>query len=475
MPMIQFPLGGFDLDYNSKQSRAEVINGYMEGEQEFISVRRTEGLEEWIDCEEPRIRSDLILVDGLIYFVAGESLYQVDRLKNLVNLGTVGGSGRCVLAANNIPDDSQILVLNGLGQALVYQPSVGLAAVTDSNYEAASYVTVLNERFWFPKDNSNQFFASAVSDGTFYPSTAIASAEESPDNVMAPLALKSALWVIGTKTTEYWQSINDSSLPVRQVKGASYERGCAAVNSIVRTGDTACFLADDKTVRMLSGNQMVEVSTLAFTLEVRGDGSLRNPGYSKIDDAYAFYVDGPVHKVYYLTFPTEGVTWGFDLAQGVWHKCKSDGMGKWRVSGAVSAYDQVIVADSESGKLYTMSYGSRTEDGSQMTFELTTPSLSWQKDVVIPMIEIDMETGVGLTDGQGEDPLMMVEYTKDGGLTWVEHSSVNLGRLGQYNTRVPMYQFGRVIRNQDFALRLRVSDPVEVRMYRAWITLEEGM
>ena len=472
---VEIPVGGFDLDFQGKQSRAQAINCYVEAEGEFYSVRRADGLELFKDTTEEYIRSNLILVDGLIFFVAGTQLYQLDRLGNLTDQGTVGGAGFCELAANNIPDDSQVLVLNGNGQAYVFQPSVGLSIVSDVDFNPASYATVLNERFWLPKDGSNQFFASAVSDGTDYPSAAIATAESAPDNVVACMAHKGALWVLGENTSEYWQSVNDSTLPVRQVKGAVYQRGCAAVHSVRETGDAFCFLADDKTVMMVSGTQMQKISGLSFELEIKGDGSTRYPGYSKIDDAYGFFVDGPTHKIYYLTFPTVGVTWGYDFSSGTWHKRESLNQDHWRPIGAVAAWGKVIVGDAFSGKLYYITPGFKTENGTRIDCKFTTPSLSWRTDVTIPLIEVDMETGVGVTSGQGSDPQLLIRYSKDGGSSWTNKSDQPIGAKGDYRKRVPVRQFGRVVRNRDFIVEFKITDPVEFRVYKLYAQVEEGM
>lgn len=471
--LIPWPIGGFDLNLNSKQSRAKAINCYVEAEGEYYSVKGTAGLTEFVDTTESYIRSDFVYANGLLYFVAGFDLYSCDRVGNLSNLGTVGGAGRCEIEANNIPGDSQIAIINGNGQCYIYQPSEGLDLVVDADFYQASYVTVFLERFWFPRDGTNQFFGSAVSDGTDYPTGTIATAETAPDNVVATIAHKGALYVVGEKNTEYWQSISDATLPVRPARGAVFERGCAAVRSIRKTSDSFCFFADDYTVQMISGSNMSKISNLAFELEVRGDGTYRNQGYSKVDDAFAFYVDSTSHKVYYITFPTEGVTWGYDLINGLWHKRKSSGLDYWQVNSAINAFGKVIVGSSADGKLYYLDNAAYTEDGSTITRTLVMPSMSWQKDVIINSVEIDMETGVGLESGA--NPLIAVRYSSDGGNNWTEHSSVSVGTVGDYSRRVVIQQLGRVVRNRDFMIELTHTAPVEFRIYRAWADIEEGI
>ena len=477
MSWQEFPLGGQDRDYNSRKTRAELVNMLTEGDGESVVwVRRAEGLEAGAgDTGEARIRSDLLLVAGLTYFVAGDDLYQVDRLGNTQSLGTIGGSGRCVLAGNNNPGDNEILVLNGLGEGFTYKPSAGLNKITDSDFKPSYSVTVLNERFWLQRDGTNEFFASDVADGQTYSTTSFASAESSPDNVEAVIAKNSALWVLGTNTIEYWQSISDDNLPVRQVKGGGYERGIVARNSLADTGDAFCWLADDKTVRMMTGNNMQKISSAAFDLEVKGDGTASDPGYEKVDDAYGFFVDGPVHKIYYLTFPTEEVTWGYDLTTGLWHKRESKDLGYWRVNGAVQAYDEVICGDSQSGKLYYLRREARDEAGTEIKWRLRTPGKSWMSNVTIPLVEVDMETGVGTGTGSGTDPQMGVRYSKDGGRTWTNKGMVSLGKAGNYTRRVPIRQLGRVVRTNSLEMEFYGTDPVEVRFYRLYADVQEGM
>ena len=86
-----------------------------------------------------------------------------------------------------------------------------------------------------------------------------------------------------------------------------------------------------------------------------------------------------------------------------------------------------------------------------------------------------MEWGVGLVDGQGSDPMMRIAYSKDGGNTFTNHSPVKLGGEGSFRTRVSTWGYGRVVRNQDFCLKLRVTDPVEFRIYAIYANHEEGM
>ncbi len=90
--------------------------------------------------------------------------------------------------------------------------------------------------------------------------------------------------------------------------------------------------------------------------------------------------------------------------------------------------------------------------------------------MTISLIELDME--VGQTTDPTADPMLIVKYTKDGGYTWTSKAPISLGKFGQYRARLPLRQFGRLVRHKDFALQLETTADVSVQYYGAEITAE---
>ena len=82
---------------------------------------------------------------------------------------------------------------------------------------------------------------------------------------------------------------------------------------------------------------------------------------------------------------------------------------------------------------------------------------------------------VAQTTDPSADPKMIVYYTKDGGNTYINKGHISLGKFGDHRKRVPLRQFGRVVRNKDFGLKLEVTDPVGVQFYGAHIYPRMGM
>jgi len=177
--MPEFLIGGKSKNFDSKKSREQTINMIIEGNKsgEFYSVRKLEGLTSFVSGMEAPTRSDILINAGLAYVVSGSRFYRIDTLGNLTDLGAVNGSGRAKLAANAIPGDSEIVILNGEGDGYIYSVALGLVKITDTNFFPSSSVTVLNERFWFTRDGTNEIFGSELSDGSTYNALTFAAAE----------------------------------------------------------------------------------------------------------------------------------------------------------------------------------------------------------------------------------------------------------------------------------------------------------
>jgi hypothetical protein len=412
----------------------------------------------------------MLLNSGFIYFVSGDDLFRIDAAKNVSNLGSVFGSGRARLRNLGQPADNEIIILNGTGTGYTYSDGAGLAIISDGDWDGSVHGDTLNERFFAAISGKNEVQFSAISDATSYGANDFFSAEEDADNVVGCVTKKSVLWVFGERSVEAWQTSTDSSLPVRKIQGATLERGCSSVNSISTVDEYTAWLADDGTVRMLVGSQMTKISDLELERKIRG--SAKTAGFTKSDDAIGFWIDGPVHKRYVLTFPTADFTWVYDLGTGLSHELTSEGIGRWRGNAAVSAFDTILIGSYDTNEIWEYDPQTFDESGDDLAAELVSDSISFPMNVTIPLIEVEMETGVGILSGQGSDPEMLVYYSKDGGETFTQASSVKLGEIGQYTKRVPLRQFGRLVRHNDFVLKLRVTDPVEVTFYGAVIYYE---
>jgi hypothetical protein len=86
-------------------------------------------------------------------------------------------------------------------------------------------------------------------------------------------------------------------------------------------------------------------------------------------------------------------------------------------------------------------------------------------------LQIDLEAGVGLVDGQGADPQVMVRWSDDGGHTWSSEQWRSAGKIGQYRHRVVFWRLGRA---RDRIYEMVVSDPVAWHIIDAYLDVEAG-
>ena len=89
-------------------------------------------------------------------------------------------------------------------------------------------------------------------------------------------------------------------------------------------------------------------------------------------------------------------------------------------------------------------------------------------------LQIDMETGVGVSDpdAQGYDPVVFLRWSDDGGHTWSNSHEKSLGLQGQYRHRIIYRQLGR---SRDRIYELSMSDPVRANVIAGYLDAESGI
>jgi hypothetical protein len=85
--------------------------------------------------------------------------------------------------------------------------------------------------------------------------------------------------------------------------------------------------------------------------------------------------------------------------------------------------------------------------------------------------QLDLETGVGLSSGQGSDPQIMLCWSDDHGHTWSHEHWTSAGKIGEFKRRALWYRLGRT---RDRIYRVVVSDPVKWALVDAYLQLESG-
>jgi hypothetical protein len=109
--------------------------------------------------------------------------------------------------------------------------------------------------------------------------------------------------------------------------------------------------------------------------------------------------------------------------------------------------------------VYTLDENKFTDNGQTIVRELVTRHGSSDFNMItVAEFFLDMETGVGLQTGQGSQPQITLDVSKDNGRTWSNPRLLSVGAVGKYMTRVIARRFGSA---RDFVFRVRMTDPVK--------------
>lgn len=448
---------------SKRLSTQRLLNAYAEAQpgdaKSPVAVFGAPGVDDFVTCGSGPIRGGFE-VGGVAYVVSGQSFYSFDATGTATLLGAgITGAGPVSIEGNGF----EIVIVNG-SAGWVYTTGTGIfAQITDADFNAANTVTFLNGYFIFDHVGTNQFFLSDLYDGEAYSALDFASAESSPDGVLSVCANQSVLILFGEKTSELWSHTGALSFPFQPYTGSTIARGIAAPLAFAKEDNVVFFLGEDRRFYRLVGNQPVRVSTHALEAEWER--------YGVIDDAFCFTFGAGGHKFIVLKFPTAETVFVCDVTTGFrWHERVSyDASGSeppWRVNAAFTAYGYTFLGDANSGKVGKVNPTTYTEFGDVLPMTMVFPTIHGDgKRVFMPEFEIEVETGVGLASGQGEDPQYMLDYSDDGGRTWsAAQTWRSAGKIGETRKRLRWNRLGSFYER---TMRLQITDPVQRAVIKA--------
>lgn len=461
MPPIQFATNSYK-SASLPVSAQRLVNAYAEAEPQDaktpVSVLGDFGLLPFAICGSGPVRG-MNFMNGVAYIVSGQRLYSLTSLGVVTDIGgSISGSGIVSMANNG----TQIVIVNGVN-GYVWSQSAGFQVITSVNFFPANTVTFFDNFFVFDKAASNNFFISASGDGTSYSGTDFAAAEVSSDFVLSIVNQQENLLIFGERTIETWYDAGAVNFPFLRTNGGTIERGCAALMTPVKEDNSVFFLGNDNVFYRLSGTALQRVSTHAIEDAFQS--------YSTVSDAYTFSFTYEGHKFIVLTFPTANASWLYDIASDKWREKESwdinnNSYGRWRGNVGITAFGKVLIGDLYSGQIGYLDQNTFTEYGNTMRSIMTSPPLHEDRKLIgIPVFELDVESGVGTTTGQGSIPQVMLDWSTDGGRTFKPLQLwTTAGAIGAYTTRLRWLGLGSA---RQWIFRVMISDPVKQTVIRA--------
>ena len=432
-----------------------------------IALKPTPGLKLWATLTGGgSVRKIKKTSSNRFFGVCGNTLTEVTISGTLIVRGTINSnSGRIDMTDNGL---ELIIVDAAMNEGWIYTLSTNtLTQITSSGYPGGSHVSFINQRFLVNKPNTQQFYWSDLVDGTTWDGS-FASAEGSPDRINSMIALGGEEWVFGDESYDVFDNIGSS---FERIDGTHYDIGCIAPNSLSKT---------DKNVFWLGGDSLGHgkvFSNAGYRPQAISDPALEQTiqRYSKIDDAIGYCYQQLGHEFYVLSFPSAGTTWAYDLSTNMWHErnyTDSDN-NKYMHRGINQEFfnGKVYVGDWSNGNVYELDPDTTTDNGEEIHRERACPHI-WNNmdDVYYSRFQLDIQVGVGLNGtGQDSNPQVMLDYSNDGGRTWLNEQWRAAGKIGEYTQRLIWNRMGS---SRDRVFRIRMTDPVKWVILGAYVDLK---
>lgn len=454
-------------------SAERVVNMYAEltpaESKSQVALFRTPGVTIWQLLDNFNPIYGMIVMVNKLYVVCGVDLYEIDTNKNFSIVGTLGTApGRVMMTENG----TQVTILTQSGIAYYYDTNTMLfQQITSPNYKNSNSVTTLDGYTVFTRQESQEFFISAIRETQTYAALDFALAEAESDNLVTVLNYNRQLILIGTRSTEVWYDTGNNTFPFERIDGVLIKKGTAAKYSAISDVTGVYWLGDDKVWYRATNYQPERIST-------HGIERIINE-MEVIGDCFAFIYVQEGHRFLCTTYPTEGKTLCYDITSGLWHERESLNPvnmmpGQWLANAHANFAGKELVGDINTGTIYELDLDAYTENETTMICKVVSATQfdDYNRDS-IGRFTLWMDTGVGL-DGipQGVDPQIMMKSSRDGGQIFSNELWQPMGPLGLYETEVwwDQVEWGRSL-----ILEVSVSDPVRFAITGAFINIEQGL
>lgn len=397
------------------------------------------------------------VVNGYLFVVAGQYLFRLDQGLRPLTVGQLPTvAGPVEMSDNGI----HLGIVDGVAGYSVTLDSLTIATIGGSFPAGSSSITCLDSFAVAVEPLSRSFFVSSVLDLTTagWSQPIKGTKENTSDYLIAVDALNGLLILWGSASIEFWQDLGTAPNPFSRINGASQTWGLAAVRSRANIANTMIFLGQNPQggaqVLMLQGYVPVRVSTSDIESMINDFGTLADAV------AMTYLQDG--HMMYQITFPSQNVSLLYDATTQFWSEVQTGLALQDRHYGQIGVAfgGKNYFADATNPNIYRFDIHTNTDNGFPIKRQVCSRHIRQNgNEFGIGEVYLDMETGVGTNLGQGQDPLIVMQVSKDNGRTFGPERPKRLGRAGQYKT--PRAKWDRLGSAKDFVLRWTMTDPVD--------------
>lgn len=409
------------------------------------------------------IRGEFCASNNRAFAVSGGSLYEISSAGVATSMGNLLSTSGTVTMADNgfqlaICDMDKIYILTYLTNVF--------AQVTDPDLPSAANISFVDGYFVVTKNNSGQFYISALYDGTTWSALDFASAESSPDDLSIATNFVGQLGLFGHDTLEIWRNTGDSTFPFSRISGST-PIGTISPNTVISIDTSVYWVGNNSQgsgiVYQAQGFTPKRISTDAIEKILQAEP---NPELLR---SWAYQQEG--HAFLVITGANLGTSLVYDLSTQLWHErayLNTDGtFGQHLGSCCMYAFDKQLVGDRTNGNIYQLSMDVFSDNLNPILRKrVYTHLIDEMNPIRFTDLQIGFETGVGLQTGQGSDPQVSLRLSRDGARTWSEYFTTSIGAVGAYGQQVKFRRLGIA---QQMTFEISISDPVKVAITGSYL------
>jgi len=386
------------------------------------------------------------------FFVCGDRLYRVDKYGGSEHIGTLGNAtGHAWIESNG----TQVGIVEN-NRFYIYEDDA-LTEIKNDDMSFSPGSLAYEGGYFLAHDiNTENFYESTIKDGTDWNEVDYALTYVDPDGLSGVYSVNGQVYAMGQTSGEVYYNSGGTTFGFSKIPGGNIPCGIIAEKSAADFIGTLMLLNENRTV--------VQASSTPTKLSNEHVDRVMD-SMETVSDAVGFVFSMSGHTFYVLTFPYGKKTYVLDLTTKHWYEWRT-GTGRWRPNCYVKHGNKHLVGDYTNGKIYELSQTTYTDDGDEITRQRAMPVPKMNGLETFSSFELEMESGTGISTGQGSDPMAIFDFSADKGKTWSDEIWCSIGKAGEWKYRPIWYKMGRY---RAFTPRITITDPVKVVITGAYI------
>lgn len=395
------------------------------------------------------------------FVAAGNVLYELTAgptagLYEFNVIGSLATSSGFVGMAHNA---TQLSIVDGPNYYVLNLNTSVLTPITALAWRGSDDVQELDGYFIFVDPETDQFYLTAIDDGTTLNGLDFSSADSSPDNIITHRVSHRQLFLLGADTTEIWIDSGAAAFPFVRYNSYTMDVGVVGKQAAIVAADTLFWIGKTKNGRglvySLAGNQPMRVSNSAVEQALAGSSDLSQASM------WAYQIEG--HEFIGINAPGLATTWVYDAALQMWHE-RAEWDAGWQPlrTRSMIAHNGLHFGGDAFGDVVRLDADLNSLSGRPLVRERTWPHFI--QPSLEPVSYLGLEVAAKTGSGSG---VMTLEISNDGGYVWNAPLPRGLGAVGRRTLRLRWLGLGSAA-NRVF--RLRCSDDVPWSIYSATVS-----